>query len=141
MQELEDVLPIAGGGPRHSLRIAGDGSGDARPAAQSDPAPDLPLDRLDFDLHEGAPGEVLEALYARRANIGLVAAGSLPEAALGFRQAAIASDPYVLVVPEACWTLAIAPRLRAARTAAGAFEHHAAIRVRQPSQPPRPGLV
>ena len=100
VQELEDVLPVAGGGPRHSLRIAGAGSVMRTLLPEAIRRLELPLDRLDFDLHEGAPGEVLEALYARRANIGLVASGSLPEAALGFRQVAVASDPYVLAVPE-----------------------------------------
>ena len=100
VQELEDVLPVAGGGARHSLRIAGAGSVMRTLLPEAIRRLKLPMSRLDFDLHEGAPGEVLEALYARRANIGLVAAGSLPEAALGFRQVAVASDPYVLAVPE-----------------------------------------
>lgn len=100
VQELEDVLPMAGGGgPRRSLRIAGAGSVMRALLPEAIRRLDLPLDMVDFDLHEGAPGEVLEALYARRANIGLVAAGSLPEAALSFRQVPVASDPYVLAVP------------------------------------------
>lgn len=101
VQELEDVLPTAGSGPRHSLRIAGAGSVMRTLLPEAIRRLDIPLDRIDFDLHEGAPGEVLEALYARRANIGLVAAGSLPEAAVGFRQVPVATDPYVLAVPEA----------------------------------------
>jgi DNA-binding transcriptional LysR family regulator len=101
VQELEDVLPMAGGvGPRRSLRIAGAGSVMRTLLPEAIRRLELPLDQLDFDLHEGAPGEVLETLYARRANIGLVAAGSLPEAALGFRQVPVASDPYVLAAPQ-----------------------------------------
>jgi DNA-binding transcriptional LysR family regulator len=100
VQELEDALPSSGGGPRHSLRIAGAGSVMRTLLPEAIRRLGQPLDRVDFDLHEGAPGEVLEALYARRANIGLVAAGSLPEAAVGFRQVPIARDPYVLAVPE-----------------------------------------
>ena len=101
VQELEDVLPVSGGvGPRRSLRIAGAGSVMRTLLPEAIRRLDLPLDSLDFDLHEGAPGEVLETLYARRANIGLVAIGSLPEAALSFRQVPLASDPYVLAVPE-----------------------------------------
>lgn len=100
VQELEDVLPATGTGPRHALRIAGAGSVMRKLLPEAILRLDLPLDSLEFDLHEGAPGEVLEALYARRATIGLVAAGSLPEAALGFRQVQVASDPYVLAVPD-----------------------------------------
>lgn len=100
VQELEDVLPATGTGPRHALRIAGAGSVMRKLLPEAILRLDLPLDSLEFDLHEGAPGEVLEALYARRATIGLVAAGSLPDAALGFRQVQVASDPYVLAVPE-----------------------------------------
>jgi len=100
VQELEDVLPATGAGPRHALRIAGAGSVMRKLLPEAILRLNLPLDSLEFDLHEGAPGEVLEALHARRATIGLVAAGSLPEAALGFRQVQVASDPYVLAVPD-----------------------------------------
>ncbi len=100
VQELEDVLPAAGAIPRHTLRIAGAGSVMRALLPEAIRRLDLPLDSVDFDLHESSPGEVLEALYARRAAIGLVAAGSLPEAALNFRQVTLASDPYVLAVPE-----------------------------------------
>jgi DNA-binding transcriptional LysR family regulator len=101
VQELDDVLPMSGAvGQRRSLRIAGAGSVMRALLPEAIRRLELPLDQLDFDLHEGAPGEVLEALYARRANIGLVAAGSLPEAALSFRQVPVASDPYVLAVPQ-----------------------------------------
>lgn len=99
VQELEDILPSAGAGPRRSLRIAGAGSVMRTLLPEAIRRLPMALDTLDFDLHEGAPGEVLETLYARRANLGLVAAGSLPEAALSFRQVALASDPYVLAVP------------------------------------------
>lgn len=101
VQELEDVLPnTPGAGPRRSLRISGAGSVMRTLLPKAIQRLNIPLDQLDFDLHEGAPGEVLETLYARRANIGLVAAGSLPEAAMSFRQMPILSDPYVLAVPS-----------------------------------------
>lgn len=101
VQELEDVLPgTPGAGPRRSLRISGAGSVMRTLLPKAIRRLNIPLDQLDFDMHEGAPGEVLEALYARRANIGLVAAGSLPEAALRFRQTPLLSDPYVLAVPS-----------------------------------------
>lgn len=101
VQELEDILPSApGAGPRRSLRISGAGSVMRTLLPKAIRRLDVPLDRLDFDLQEGAPSEVLEALYARRANIGLVAAGSLPETAMSFRQVPLLSDPYVLAVPS-----------------------------------------
>ncbi len=40
-------------------------------------------------------------LYARRANIGIVAASSVARASMGFVQVPLLDDPYVLVVPEA----------------------------------------
>ncbi|WP_431301182.1 LysR family transcriptional regulator [Tabrizicola sp. BL-A-41-H6] len=101
VQELEDVLPSTQGvGLRRSLRISGAGSVMRTLLPKAIQRLEIPLDQLDFDLHEGAPGEVLETLYARRANIGLVAAGSLPEAAMSFRQVPLPSDPYVLAVPS-----------------------------------------
>ena len=39
-------------------------------------------------------------LYARRANIGIVAANSVAQASMGFVQVPLLEDPYVLVVPE-----------------------------------------
>lgn len=54
-----------------------------------------------FDLHESSPDDVLAMLYARRANIGIVAANSIAQASMGFVQVPLLDDPYVLVVPEA----------------------------------------
>lgn len=52
-------------------------------------------------MHESSPGDVLAMLYARRANIGIVAASSIAQASMGFVQVPLLDDPYVLVVPEA----------------------------------------
>ena len=54
-----------------------------------------------FDVHEASPGDVLAMLYARRANVGIVAASSVARASMGFVQVPLLDDPYVLVVPEA----------------------------------------
>lgn len=55
---------------------------------------------IDFDLHEASPGDALAMLYARRANLGIIAASSIAQASMGFVQVPLLDDPYVLVVPE-----------------------------------------
>jgi DNA-binding transcriptional LysR family regulator len=56
---------------------------------------------LEIDIHEAAPGEVLEMLYSRQIHIGLIAADSVAQASVGFRQVSIIEDPYVFAVPSA----------------------------------------
>src|SRR5579871_5747517 len=56
---------------------------------------------LEVDIHEAAPGEALEMLYSRQADIGLIAADSVAQSSIGFRQVPIVSDPYVFAVPRA----------------------------------------
>jgi len=55
---------------------------------------------LEVDIHEAAPGEVLEMLYSRQADIGLIAADSVAQASVGFRQVPVVEDPYVFAVPR-----------------------------------------
>jgi DNA-binding transcriptional LysR family regulator len=55
---------------------------------------------LEVDIQEAAPGEVLEMLYARQIHVGLIAAESVAQASVGFRQVSITEDPYVLAVPS-----------------------------------------
>jgi DNA-binding transcriptional LysR family regulator len=55
---------------------------------------------IEVDIHESAPGEVLEMLYSRQADIGLIAADSVAESSVGFRQVPIFEDPYVFAVPR-----------------------------------------
>jgi DNA-binding transcriptional LysR family regulator len=59
------------------------------------------LSGLEVDIHEAAPGEVIEMLYSRQAHIGLIAAGSVAQASIGFRQVPVVEDPYVFAVPSA----------------------------------------
>lgn len=100
MQELEDGLGGFAGGTR-TIGIAGISS-PVRvllPQALSrfhDEYPDVA-----FDVHESSPGDVLAMLYARRANVGIVAASSVAKAGMGFVQVPLLDDPHVLVVPEA----------------------------------------
>jgi DNA-binding transcriptional LysR family regulator len=56
---------------------------------------------LEIDIHEAAPAEVLEMLYSRQADIGLIAADSVAQSSIGFRQVPIVDDPYVFAVPKA----------------------------------------
>jgi len=62
---------------------------------------------LEVDIHEAAPAEVLEMLYSRQADIGLIAADSVAQSSIGFRQVPIVEDPYVFAVPKAIGLAAI----------------------------------
>jgi DNA-binding transcriptional LysR family regulator len=62
---------------------------------------------LEVDIHEAAPGEVLDMLYSRQADIGLIAADSVAQSSIGFRQVPIVEDPYVFAVPKAIRLAAI----------------------------------
>ena len=100
MQELEDALSGFAGGTR-TIGIAGVSSPVRVLLPQAlrrfhDVYPDV-----GFDVHESSPGDVLAMLYARRANVGIVAASSVAQASMGFVQVPLLDDPYVLVVPEA----------------------------------------
>jgi DNA-binding transcriptional LysR family regulator len=99
-QELEDEIAQGIDGPRHTVRIAGATSvmRTIVPPALLEIGRGLP--NLDFDLHEGSPGEALDLLYARRVNLGIVAAAAAMELSAGFQQTTIHEDPYVLVVPD-----------------------------------------
>ncbi len=55
---------------------------------------------VSFDVQESAPADILEMLYARRINFGLVAANSLAQTHEHFLQIPIIEDPYVLAVPK-----------------------------------------
>src|ERR1700678_1585520 len=56
---------------------------------------------LEVDIHEAAPGEVIDMLYSRQADIGLIAADSVAESSVGSRQVPVLDDPYVFAVPKA----------------------------------------
>ncbi len=99
-QALEDSLPVQGASPRQTLRIAGVATvmRVILPGAMAELARDNPS--VDFDIHESAPAEILDLLYGRRVNIGLMAANSVSEVSAGFQQIPILQDPFVLAVPE-----------------------------------------
>ena len=99
-QALEDSLPALGAVPRQTLRIAGIATvmRVILPTAMAQLAKDEPL--VEFDIHESAPGDILDLLYGRRVNIGLMAANSVAEVSAGFQQIPILQDPFVLAVPD-----------------------------------------
>ncbi len=68
------------------------------PAAQASLAERFP--DLEFDVHEVAPGEAIEMLYARRLTVAVVAAGSVASSTLAFSRTDVFGDPYVLAVPR-----------------------------------------
>jgi DNA-binding transcriptional LysR family regulator len=99
MQELEDDFAGFTDGERVTTRIAGIGSvlRVVLPAAIARVQSQFP--RADFDIQEGAPGDILEMLYSRRIGIGLIAADSVAKSGIGFLEVPVIEDPYVLVVP------------------------------------------
>jgi len=100
IDEAEASLRQFGSGKRSIIRIAGLNSvvkailPDAlnRCAAAGS--------EIEIDIHEAAPAEVLEMLYSRQANIGLIAADTVAQSSVGFRQVPIVEDPYVFAVPS-----------------------------------------
>src|SRR6185437_754280 len=100
MHDLEDGLRQFSGGQRVTLRLAGINSvlRVLLPLAVCQMQARFP--DADFDIQESAPADVLEMLYSRRINVGLLAANSVAQAGVGFLQVPLIEDPYVLVVPE-----------------------------------------
>ena len=99
MQEVEDGLGAYLGGAR-AIGIAGISSPIRvlLPHVLSRFRQSWPA--VEIDVHEGSPGDVLAMLYARRANVGIVAATSVAQVSVGFDQIPLLDDPYVLVVPQ-----------------------------------------
>lgn len=97
-EATEGLRQFADGG-RATLRIAGLHSvlRVLLPAAVRELTAAFP--DVELDVHEAAPAETLELLYARRVNMGLVAGNSVASASVGFRQVPIATDSYVFAVP------------------------------------------
>lgn len=99
MRELEDGITQYSDGKRVTVRLAGVSSVLRVLLPEAIRRVQAQYPEADFDLQEGAPADILEMLYGRRINIGLVAANSIAEAGVGFVQVPVAEDPYVLVVP------------------------------------------
>jgi DNA-binding transcriptional LysR family regulator len=100
MQALEDGVAEIGDGSRQTVHLAGLNSilRVILPPAMEALHEEFP--RVDYDIHESSPTEVLEMLYARRINLGLISSNSIAPASAGFQQVPICVDPYVLAVPR-----------------------------------------
>ena len=97
--EVSEGLRQFSDGKRATMRIAGLHSvlrvllpGAVRELAAAYPD-------VELDIHEAAPAEVLELLYGRRVNIGLVAKNTIAAVSVGFQQVPVITDPYVFAVP------------------------------------------
>jgi len=99
VQEMEDGLPLLGGKARQTVRIAGVTSvmRVILPPTLQSFGPEFP--DIEYDIQEGSPAEILEMLYARRINIGLLGANSITQASASFQRIPVLEDPYVLAVP------------------------------------------
>ena len=100
IRELEDGLAGFSTGRRQTIRVAGVNSilrvvlPDAvRRVTERFPG-------LTLDVSEQSPGEVVDMLLDRRANIGIVGANSLGSDTAGLAQVPVLDDPYVLAVPK-----------------------------------------
>ena len=108
MRDLEDGLSQFSGGTRGTVRLGGINSVLRVILPQALRAMQQKFPQVDFDIQENAPGDVLELLYGRRINVGLVAQNSLAPAGVGFLQVPVVDDPYVLVVPASLSLHAVA---------------------------------
>lgn len=100
INEIEDGLDQFSGGTRLTLRLAGINSVLRVLLPEVVGTLNERFPDLDFDILESAPADILDLLYSRRINIGLLAANSVAQAGIGFVQIPLLEDPYVLVVPE-----------------------------------------
>lgn len=100
MRELEDGLTPFSEGKRVTVRIAGIPSILRTILPQAIGRIEQRFPAAEFDIQESSPSEIVEMLYGRRINVGLLAANSVAQAGVGFVQLPVIEDPYVLVVPE-----------------------------------------
>ena len=100
MQALEDGVEAIGKGARQTIRLAGLSSILRVLLPRALCAVHAVMPDAEFDIHDSAPTEVLDLLYGRHINLGLIASNSIASASAGFHQVPIMADPLILVVPE-----------------------------------------
>lgn len=101
VDEAEAGLREFAGGRRAVIRIAGLNSVIKAIVPDALRRCGGALSGIEIDVHEAAPGEVIDMLYARQAHVGLIASGTIAQSSVGFRQLPVVDDPYVFVVPSA----------------------------------------
>jgi len=99
VEGAEEQLRAFATGARGLIRLAGINSIVRAVAPQAMLLLRQRLPEVEFDIQELAPTEVLDLLYARQINIGLVAVGSLAKSNVSFKEVPVVTDPYVLVTP------------------------------------------
>ncbi len=100
MLDLEEGLQPFSGGNKVTVRIAGISSMLRLLLPQAISEIQSAFPQVDFDIQDSAPNDILELLYGRRVNVGLLAANSVAQIGVGFQQVPLIDDPYVLAVPE-----------------------------------------
>lgn len=100
VQDLEEGLQPFSGGHKVTVRLAGISSMLRLLLPQAIAETQRQFPEVDFDIQDSAPNDILELLYGRRVNLGLLAANSVAQVGVGFLQVPLIDDPYVLAVPE-----------------------------------------
>lgn len=97
--DVEDGLAQFSGGDRVTLRIAGINSVLRVLIPEAISRMQALYPGVDFDLQESSPSEIIDMLYSRRVNLGLLSTDSVAEASVDFVRIPLLEDPYVLAVP------------------------------------------
>ncbi|MCB1993126.1 MAG: LysR family transcriptional regulator, partial [Geminicoccaceae bacterium] len=99
LSEVEDGLGRFRDGYQPVVKVAGISSVLRSVLSVAVKEMQLRFPDVSYDVQDSAPADILELLYSRRINIGLLAANSLGQDRTSFRQFPVLEDPYVLVVP------------------------------------------
>ncbi len=99
VDEAQSALKEFASGTRGIIRLAGLNSVIREVVPLAIERFSVQFPDVEFDMHEMAPAEVLDLLYARQVNIGLVAANTVAMSSGSFKAFPVVSDPYVFAVP------------------------------------------
>jgi DNA-binding transcriptional LysR family regulator len=100
VQKLEGAMSEIAQGAHQTLHVAGLSSVLRALMPMASQRLQATNPHVNYDLHEGAPAEILDLLYGRRISVGLTSANAISPASSGFTQIPIFEDPYVLAVPD-----------------------------------------
>ena len=102
LHEVEDTqgaLKEFASGKRDIIRLAGLNSIIREVVPRAVERFGAAFPEVEFDMHEMAPAEVLDLLFTRQVNIGLVAAHTVAISGGSFKEVPVVRDPYVFAVP------------------------------------------